>query len=695
MGTLFIKIIEISIAASFLMMAVILIRFLLKKAPKWFMGVLWAIVALRLLFPFQIEASIGFMPRFGDGIESFFVGANDSDSMIYVITDDDEAFTAEATTHEYTPNEKNPAATDGEVTDYLPTEQIIVTEPIPDSNTDSLLWRRDLFVRLQMLWLFGMLVILAYVVFSYISIRKRTRESLRLENESNVYVCDEIDTPFILGVFKPVIYLPSGLDDETVRNVLAHEKTHIKRLDHLRKQFGFLLLAVYWFNPLLWVSYALFCKDIELACDEKVISHMSLDEKKSYANSLLLCSTHKRFVLAYPLAFGEVGVGTRIKQIFNYRKPTLLLVTALVAICLVLSSSFFTSLSKGEDISDETSDAEANIVMTRERFIQQWCENFKDRNADGMLGAVTDDVRDNLVREGLLEIDGDSAVFGWSSPWPGMNPDSKHSCAFTYNGADETEAEIYYCATDSEPHVYLWKETIRVEKDDNGDYKVVSEKFESYEDVESSEEYGMALDASSMLSDALDYSQNGLGSALNRNAKNNATGNYKKLFDPVTAVRYLLNLSEDEAKVTLLPAEAVGYGAFVAIDFYDIDYDISVGVLQPWGPSGIYVPVKYLQREEIIISGSVHDGENGYEYQEGDGSFGDLPNAEGSEGEWIDLNYSSISEYFDDSHEHRSMQDGYTEEADLDGDGTPEKIVVEDLGYNGGDGGYTFLCICL
>ena len=640
MGTLFIKIIEISVAASFLMLAVILLRFPLKKAPKWFMGVLWAIVALRLIFPFQFEASIGFIPNIGDKLEGFFYGVYESESITtYIINDDSEAGSHEIITHEYTPNESITTTPDSEEIDYLPNEEIITVED-PSIRLDHIMGHRYLFIRLQMIWLFGLLLILAYAVFSYVSIRKKTHESIRLENEDNVYVCDEINTPFILGVFKPVIYLPSGLDDETTRNVLAHEKAHIKRLDYLRKQFGFLILALHWFNPLVWVSYALFCRDIELACDERVISHMSLDEKKSYANSLLLCSTHKRLVLAYPLAFGEIGVGTRVKQIFSYRKPTFWLLILLVFICVALSSSFFTSVSKDNDANNVTIKtdkiSDSGIVMTRDRFVEKWCEDFKDRNAQGIIDAATEEVQETLRKEGLLDGKGKKATFGWSSPWPGMISVAS-SCAYTYLNDEKTEAEIVYCATDSEPHVYMWRELITIEKDENGDYKVISEELIRYEKIETSEAYNISWNASSMLQNALDYTQNGLGETLNDNAKNSRGGEYDKLFDPIASVRYLLNLSEDEAKVTIRPAESPGYGPYVLIDFDDADFDISVSVLQPWGEDGIYVPDRFLIRVDESISGSLYDQENGYDYEAEQGGFGKLPNADENVGKWIDL----------------------------------------------------------
>ena len=683
MGTLFIKVIEISVAASFLMLAVIILRMPLKKAPKWFKGVLWAIVVLRLIFPFQIESSVGLLPDFGNGIKGYFYGKYESESITYIIDDDPEMRTNEIVIHEYTPKVFDATKPDSEEIDYLPNEEII-TEEDPSIRLDNVMGHMYLFIRLQMIWLFGILVILAYAVFSYISIRKKTRESIRLDNENNVFVCDEIDTPFILGVLKPVIYIPSGLDDETIRNVLAHEKAHIKRLDYLRKQFGFLILAVHWFNPLVWVSYALFCKDIELACDEKVISHMSLDEKKSYANSLLLCSTHKRLVLAYPLAFGEVGVGTRVKQIFNYRKPTFWLVVMLAIVCAGLSTSFFTSASKEKDVSDASSSTDASIVMTKDRFIDKWCEDFRDRNVLGIINASTDEVQRTLTEEGLLDTDGDNATFGWSSPWPGLNPDVNRSCAYTYTDDDRNEVEIFFCAIDSEPHVYLWKEYITIGKDDNGDYKVVSEEFIRYESIENADDYDNAWDASSMLADALDYTQNGLGEYLNRNAKDNTGANYKKLFDPITAARYLLNLSEDEAKVTLSIDDSSEIGCVVAVKFNDSNFYTNVVVVQPWGTDGIYIPVEYQPDESII---GVFESDE-HEYITGDGGFGELPNAKGDEAKWIDLKYASVSDYFENVHEHVSMEDGYELGVDLDIDGHWDHIVTEDLGYNGGDGGY-------
>ena len=312
-----------------------------------------------------------------------------------------------------------PNEPDDVVHNYLPNETITVT---PNNNDvpEVVTGRREMMIRLQMVWLFGILAILAYAVFSYVSIRKKTRTSIKLDS-SNVFECDEISTPFILGIFRPTIYIPSGLDEDTVKNVLAHENAHIKRLDHIRKQVGFLILAVYWFNPLVWIAYILFCKDIELACDEKVISKMSFDEKKSYASSLLLCSAHKKLVLAYPLAFGEVAVKTRIKNILNYKTPALWVIMIGIVLCSALGFGSMTCKVNADEEIDTTIQDDVEEIIISEDNIQKTEEPIKEASynqyynvstkvckgktfietADGIYVAEADGSGFTLVTDGL------------------------------------------------------------------------------------------------------------------------------------------------------------------------------------------------------------------------------------------------------------------------------------------------------
>lgn len=736
MGTIFIKVIEMSVTAAFLMVAVILIRIPLKKAPKWFMGVLWAIVALRLIMPFRIETDFGLLPDIGGMIESYvFGGGNRSEFTEY-------------TQHEYKPNQPSASFQSGwvagvdenqtidaepvdEEIEYLPNEEITT---VAIASYDQMTFRKDIFIRLQMIWMFGGLLIIGYAVFSYISIKKKTSASIKMDGSDNAYICDEIDTPFILGVFKPVIYLPSGLDDETVRNVLAHEKAHIARLDHIRKQFGFLLLAIHWFNPLVWVSYALFCKDIELCCDEKVISHMSLDEKKSYATSLLLCSTHRKFVLAYPLAFGEVGVGTRVKQIFNYKKPTFWLIVMLAVVCAGLSTCFFTSAAEdGTSGQDENAgnlelaknndsisgEAEEDLSddkdgsTPQEQVFSDWSTSFIERDADGIIKNSTKDVQTKLKNEGILFVDEESASFGFSSPWPGMNPiDGKSMATGYFTDEEKGEAENHYYASDSEPHVYVWIEKLTIAEDD-GVYKVVKEHLDMYEDISSFEDLEDAYYENISDNEAIDYTKNGLGEYLNDNAKEDTNGIYSHLFDPALAARYLLNLSDDETKVVVSKTGDNAEGQIVTIRFVQENKFMDIVMIRPWGDDGIYVPKMRLPvntyggrdyqlgDSDDITSQIPNDGndeaasyiivdEDGDDYYvNGDQYSTGLPAyIKGSGEKFINLPFSNSEDYFEDVHEHRSMTDGYSEETDLNGDGKKEKIQVIDLGNNGGDGGY-------
>ena len=376
MDTIFLTLLSLCLPASILIIIAILFRFVFKKAPKWLMGVMWTIVALRLIIPFQFESSIGFLPNIGNRLETFFIGNNESDSIVYVVEDNNEFVSSEIITHEYTPNAVAPNKPDDVVHDYLPNETITVT-PNNDDIPEAVTGRRKMMIRLQMIWLFGVLVMLAYAVFSYVSIRKKIRTSIKLDAYDNVFECDEISTPFILGIFKPTIYIPSGLDENTVKNVLAHENSHIKRLDHIRKQLGFIILAGYWFNPLVWIAYILFCKDIELACDEKVISKMSFDEKKSYASSLLLCSAHKKLVLAYPLAFGEVAVKTRIKNILNYKTPALWVIMIGIVLCSALGFGFMTCKVNADEEIETTIQDDVEEIIISEDNIQKTEEPIK------------------------------------------------------------------------------------------------------------------------------------------------------------------------------------------------------------------------------------------------------------------------------------------------------------------------------
>ena len=296
MTSLFIKMLSISITASWIVLAVILLRFALRRAPKWLHCVLWVIVALRLLLPVVPQSRISLIPR---------------------------DLTVQQTVQ----------------TDAAP--QVAQPEPdLPIDTEEPADPQSHILQLLSKAWIGGIGAILLYGAVSYLRLRWQVRVALR--QDRNVYICDQIYTPFVLGVFRPRIYVPSGIEEDRLQHILAHENAHIRRRDHWWKPLGFVLLAVYWFNPVLWLGYILLCRDIECACDEKVVAQMDDREKKQYSETLLVCSIHRRMVLACPVAFGEIAVKDRIKGVLNYKKPAFWIVVVSVVTCAVMAVCFLT-----------------------------------------------------------------------------------------------------------------------------------------------------------------------------------------------------------------------------------------------------------------------------------------------------------------------------------------------------------------
>ena len=306
MGAVFDKLLGMSLSATWLILAVLLLRVVLKKAPKWMFCVLWGMVAVRLLCPISLESTISLVPNFDP------------------LSQRSESFWQE---------DKMPTMQDA-VTDYA--FQNSVPTPEPKQQSKGL----DVATGAAMVWLVGMAGLMIYGIGSYLWLYRQVRVSIPLE--SGVYLCDQVPSPFILGVVKPKIYLPSGLNREETGYILAHEKTHLKRFDYLWKPLGFALLSVYWFNPAIWVAYIFLCRDIELACDERVIEDMALAEKKAYSMTLLSCSMPRRRITACPLAFGEVSVKSRVKNVLNFKKPAFWVLAVAFAASIVLGVCFLT-----------------------------------------------------------------------------------------------------------------------------------------------------------------------------------------------------------------------------------------------------------------------------------------------------------------------------------------------------------------
>lgn len=297
MRSVFLFLLTRSVSAGWLILASVLLRRIFRRAPRRLLCLLWLLVAARLVSPALVKSPFSILPS-GGALVDLTVSA-----MPALGGDAPVLFTV------------------------LPPSAISY---IPGSGGDTAGF--DVLSLLSAVWLAGAVAMLGYALFGYLRLRKTVAPSAPLED--GVYLCDGIDTPFILGLFRPHVYIPSSMEPAMLPHVLAHERAHLRRLDHVSKAFGFLLLSLYWFSPLCWLAYVLSCRDIELACDEHVIRTMDASGRRSYSEALLALSRPSGHIALSPLAFGEVGVKARIRSVLNYRKPALWLIVAAVAVCL-------------------------------------------------------------------------------------------------------------------------------------------------------------------------------------------------------------------------------------------------------------------------------------------------------------------------------------------------------------------------
>ena len=349
MAAVFLKLLNLSISASWLVLAVLVLRLVSKRSPKWMNVLLWGMVALRLMLPFSIESALSLIPS--------------AETLSPEVVRFDPAPTITSGV-EFIDNAVNPSLSES-----------FAAAPLASVN--------PLYVWTYLagwVWLIGLGVMLLYALVSYLRLRRRVSVSLPIRDR--IYLCDAISSPFILGVVKPHIYLPSGLDEVQRQNVLAHEQAHLARRDHWWKPLGFALLAVYWFNPVLWLAYTLLCRDIELACDERVIRTMDESAVKTYSTVLLACSMPRKAVITCPLAFGEVGVKERVRNALHYKKPAFWVVAASVAVCVVVAVCFLTNPPTDTDaaglvgfhreqvtyadVTDESGAQPSNVQLTAE-----------------------------------------------------------------------------------------------------------------------------------------------------------------------------------------------------------------------------------------------------------------------------------------------------------------------------------------
>lgn len=339
MESVFLKLVNMSITASYLILAVMLYRVVLKKAPKYIRCILWGLVGLRLVLPFSFKSVLSLIPSAEPLPEEFLYAAT-------------------------------PQVNTG-ITSVNNVLNPVISESLTPADLTSANPTQILSFISSRLWFAGMIIMALYALISYLRLRRRVAVSIPVGRQ--VRLCDYTDTPFILGFIRPQIYLPSGMPQNTMDHVLAHEMAHLKRKDHWWKPLGFLLLTVYWFNPLMWAAYVLLCRDIELACDEKVVKTLDIDAKKAYSAALLQCSVPRRMITTCPLAFGEVGVKARIKSVLNYKKPAFWVIIIAIIASIIIGLCFLTDPVDKEDTMPSVSEATAESRLATGTYLPTEC----------------------------------------------------------------------------------------------------------------------------------------------------------------------------------------------------------------------------------------------------------------------------------------------------------------------------------
>ena len=371
LAKLFLHFFNAGISALWIVAAALLFRLIFKKAPKWINVLLWGIVALRLILPFSIESSLSIVPS----------AETVSPAIMY---------------------EAEPQLTTGFPAMNSAINPIILSSfsPAPEASANPL---QIVIPTIATIWVCGVFLMLSYLIISYAALRIRMKTAVRLDG--CVYQCEKVKSPFVLGIIRPKIYIPFSLQDSGRALVTAHEKAHIRRHDNLIKPIAFILLSLYWFNPALWLAYILLCRDIEYACDEKVIKKLGEKERADYSETMLNLSAPRKLITACPLAFGEVGVKERIKRVLNYKKPLLWIIIVAVVSCAVIAVVLLTDPVKdkteipkdlpqledtvgGYTVEQAISDGCVAIISWRDMIGKDVWEDFLSKTESGKAASV-------------------------------------------------------------------------------------------------------------------------------------------------------------------------------------------------------------------------------------------------------------------------------------------------------------------
>lgn len=585
-----------NMTVSVVIIAVLLARFLLRKMPKKYSYILWSIVGIRMIFdlPFATNISVfnlfrGFA-KHTSTVETMLAGSHRTNlqGSIDLLNKTDTTGAAAAHASRSTAVEA--------MTHTLTTSQTVLGI-------------------LGLLWLIVVALFVTYGIYSYVKCRLLVRtaviarditpDSHKKKNNVSVWECDRIPSPFVLGIIRSRIYIPFRMPKQEQAYILAHEECHIRRLDPLWKLIAFLLLAVYWWNPLVWCAFFYMVRDMEMSCDEAVIEQFGNEIKQGYSNSLLSFAMERHPYSFAPVAFGEGDAGRRIKNVLNFKKPHTWVAILVFVLLVVVGVSCLTNGKdkiSSETVSDtENSQMQQTAVETTEapmssdnsstvqeslQSVDKWTQAFAARDVRTIQDMATDDAKNELKEENLLD---DNGNFGWSSPWPWFDEESGMP-AYQITQSDDTSATILYYAQVSDPHVTVWKETLQYTRKDDK-IEIAHEELQMLNFIASGSEFENAY-LKGIQNTPMDYQANGLGETLNEHAISangmSPDGEYN-LTDSMEAAQYLLNLLRNDGKVEITADKKDKTQVELKVHFTEDDITHHITMIRPWGEDGIWV----------------------------------------------------------------------------------------------------------
>lgn len=585
-----------NMTVSVVIIAVLLARFLLRKMPKKYSYILWSIVGIRMIFDLPFATNIS--------VFNLFRGFAKHTSTVETMLAGSHRTNLQGST-----DLLNKTDTTGAAAAHASRSTVV------EAMTHTLTTSQMVLGILGLLWLIVVALFVTYGIYSYVKCRLLVRtaviarditpDSHKKKNNVSVWECDRIPSPFVLGIIRSRIYIPFRMPKQEQAYILAHEECHIRRLDPLWKLIAFLLLAVYWWNPLVWIAFFYMVRDMEMSCDEAVIEQFGNEIKQGYSNSLLSFAMERHPYSFAPVAFGEGDAGRRIKNVLNFKKPHTWVAILVFVLLVVVGVSCLTNGKdkiSSETVSDtENSQMQQTAVETTEapmssdnnstvqeslQSVDKWAQAYAARDVRTIQDMATDDAKNELKEENLLD---DNGNFGWSSPWPWFDEESGMP-AYQITQSDDTSATILYYAQVSDPHVTVWKETLQYTRKDDK-IEIAHEELQMLNFIASGSEFENAY-PKGIQNTPMDYQANGLGETLNEHAISangmSPDGEYN-LTDPMEATQYLLNLLRNDDKVEITADKKDKTQVELKVHFTEDDIIHHITMIRPWGEDGIWV----------------------------------------------------------------------------------------------------------